>query len=97
MPVPLPIEITDNFDQWRQKCNQAFQVLLDVVNENPVQTLIEMEIPVNNRDILLYDNTSQTFKNTLFDALIQDYLQDNGFRSDSKVKKYYFTNQNNLY
>ena len=95
--VPLPVEKTDNFDQWKQKCNEAIQAIFDLVNGNSIQTWIELGSPINNRDILLYNSSTQTFQNSLFDIVVQDYLTSNGYQPASTVKRYYFANLNNLF
>jgi hypothetical protein len=101
MPVPtilpLPVEKTDNFDQWRQKTNIAFQAIFDLVNGNDIETWIELTPPINNRDMLLFNSSTQTFQNILFDIAVQDYLDDNGYQPASKVKNYYMANLHNLY
>jgi hypothetical protein len=95
--VPLPIEKTDNFDQWRQKCNSAIQAISDIVNANPVETFIELTPPINNRDMLLYNSSTHTFQNSLIDIVLQDYLGSNGYQPASKTKNYYMANLNNLF
>lgn len=95
--VPNPLEKTDNFDQWRIKINQGIQAILDIVNADPVNTLISIGSPINDRDMLLYDSADGVYKNTLFDTEVADYLQDNNFQPASLVKRHYFANLNNLY
>ena len=97
MPVPNPLEITDNYDQWRIKINEAIQVILDIVNANPVDTLIQIGSPINNRDMLLYDSADGVYKNTLFDTTVSDFLDNNHYQPASLVKRHYFANLNNLY
>jgi hypothetical protein len=98
--VPLPIEKTDNFDQWRQKCNSAIQAISDIVNANPVESFIKLNFTINNRDMLLYNSSSQAFEafdNSLVDIVLQDYLSNKGYQPVSKTKNYYMDNLNNLF
>lgn len=101
MPVPtvlpLPIEKTDNFDQWKEKCNTAIQAIYDLVNGEDIQSWVSLQSPINNRDMLLYNSSTQQFENTLVDIVLQDYLDTNNYEPASKTKSYYLSNLNNLF
>ncbi len=94
--IPLPVEKTDNFDQWRLKCNGAIQAIYDLVNGNDIETWVSLTPPINNRDMLLYNLSTQKFENVLFDTEVQDYLDTNNYQPTSRAKNYYYANLHNL-
>ena len=95
--IPLPVHKSDNTDQQRQKINMLRQNVFDLTNAGSVQLWIAQGNPINNGDTLIYDFNSSVFRNVLLTTLIQTYLDAHGYKPDSKIRRFYFANYNEIY
>lgn len=92
MSLVLPVNLTDTLDQWRQK----FNALINAVDNLPDQNIFELDEPVNDQDILVYDATDQVFKNTGINSLVAEVISQN-VANESQLKPFFMANQRNVF
>lgn len=91
-----PIPITYTHDQWRQRCNEIIDSVNDIINNTAVADMITLIDPVNEGDILVWNDVDSVFNNASFEVTVQDYLTAQNIKPSSNAKAYYMSTLNNI-
>lgn len=91
MSALIPVFVTDNFDQWRQKTN----AIVDRANNiQSTPDVFSLQDPINDQDILVYDLAQDKFVNTGIGALVTEILTQIQPQVQSNLKPYYYAGLN---
>ena len=94
----VSVLLTDTFDIWRQKTNELvtrvnnLSAASDIVND-----VFELIDPLNDLDLLVYDDSTQKFSNRTTAALVTEILEQYGSTIESQLKPFYYANLRNLF
>ncbi len=86
MPVLQTITPEMTFDQWRQADNAA----INAQNNAGVNAVIKIVSPLNDQDILVYNQTDGFFENEGISALVAEIINNLSENPASHLKEYYF-------
>jgi hypothetical protein len=86
MPLLVPIAPTDSFDIWRQKDNAG----LNALNNQGINEIVKIILPLNDQDILVYNQTDGFFENTGISALVQSIINTLN-ATGSQVKPFFLS------
>jgi len=93
MAVLLPVLVTDTFDVWRQKTN----LIADRANNISIASdLFALEDPVNDGDLMVWDETTNKFTNVASAAFIAEVFRQYDLQA-SQLKPYYFASLRNIF
>lgn len=93
MPVIVPIAQTDTLDQWRQKDNEAINAL----NNQGINSIVQIQMPLNNQDILVYNSTDGFFENVGIAAFVSAVITELATIPTSNLKPYYFASLRTIF
>lgn len=93
MPVLTPIAQSDTFDQWRQKDNDAINAL----NNQGINTVVQIVMPLNDQDILVYNLSDGFFENVGIAAFVSAVITELATIPTSNLKPYYYASLRTIF
>jgi len=94
MSVLSPVAVTDSFDQWRQKDNDAITELNNLASS---EGMFKIVTGPNQGDTFVYNATDGFFENQGISALVNDILISLGVLNVTTAKSYYFASLRNVF